>query len=152
LFSNRGTCSKFLGRARTTDANAVYTSRATAILPSQAGVVKQNENEVLFQSSVDGIVAHAGGGQGSAVVLTANVNNVTTVGTGGDSVKLPPSVSGIDIIVHNSGALSLNVFPATGDKINALAINTALALPAGTSTTFTCLTAGTWITIPRVPS
>jgi hypothetical protein len=63
-------------------------------------------------------------------------NNVSTVATAGDSVVLPPAVVGLQIIVQNSAANSLNVFPASqahggasgGDKINALAQNAALAI------------------------
>lgn len=124
-----------------------------SVLPSASPVgAVELSDEVVLNSSQDTVTAHPGGGQVNGVPITSNVVNVTTVGTIGDSLTLPKSISGVDIVVHNSGALSMNVFPASGEFINALAVNTALAMPAGTSTTFTCLTSGKWITVPRVPS
>ena len=59
------------------------------------GVDSGGLNRVVLQgyprfSITDSITAFAGGGQGSAVVLTSAVNRVTTVATIADSVKLPP--------------------------------------------------------------
>lgn len=99
-------------------------------------------------SSVDNLVAHAGGGQALATPLTAMYNRVITVGTAADSVVLPPSKAGMEITVTNAAALnSMNVFPATGEAINALAVNTAFAVAAGKTATFYCATAGQWHSI-----
>lgn len=133
---------------------ALATKTATSVLPSVVTVgAVENNNLVVLESSQDGVTAHAGGGQANGVLITANVVNVTTVATAADSLRLPPAISGVDIVVHNSAALnSMNVFPATGETINGGAANAALAIGAGKSTTFTCLTNGAWITTPRVPS
>ena len=130
------------------------TSNVMNVIPSAVGVGPvENINEVILNSSQDGVTAHAGGGQANGVPITANVVNVTTVATAADSLRLPPAISGVDIVVHNSAALnSMNVFPATGETINGGAANAALAIGAGKSTTFTCLTNGAWISVPRVPS
>lgn len=130
------------------------TSNVMNVIPSAVGVGPvENINEVILNSSQDGVTAHAGGGQANGVLITANVVNVTTVATAADSLRLPPAISGVDIVVHNSAAVnSMNVFPATGETINGGAANAALAIGAGKSTTFTCLTNGAWITTPRVPS
>lgn len=99
-------------------------------------------------STINGLTAHAGGGQGSALPLTAMINRVTTVGTAADSVILPASVAGMQITVINAAAAnSMNVFPATGDAINALSANTAFAVAANKTATFTCPVAGTWHSI-----
>ena len=96
-------------------------------------------------SSVDNLTAHAGGGQASALALTAMLNRVTTVATGGDSVRLPASAAGMQIVVVNAAAAnSMNVFPATGEQINALGANAAFAEAAGKTATFYCATAGQW--------
>jgi hypothetical protein len=95
-------------------------------------------------SAVNSLTAFAGGGQGSAVALTASVNRVTTVASVGDSVKLPASAVGLIIAVSNAAANAMDVFPATGDAINSLAINTALRISGGTTVTFWCSVAGTW--------
>ena len=99
-------------------------------------------------STKDNITAHAGGGQGSAVALTAMTNRITTVGTAGDSVILPASVSGMQITVINAAASNAaNVFPATGDQINVLGANTAFSLAAAKTAEFYCATSGQWHSI-----
>lgn len=101
-----------------------------------------------LNSTANAITAFAGGGQASAVLLTATINRVTTVGTAADSVKLPPATAGSRVIVFNKAAAnSLNVFPATGGFINALAVNTAYALAATKGVEFVCVVDGTWDTI-----
>lgn len=82
-------------------------------------------------NTTTGIVAHAGGGQASATVLAAIYNIVTTVATAGDSVKLPVAVVGTWYVITNSGAASLNIFPATSGTINGGSANAAIALLPG---------------------
>lgn len=103
--------------------------------------------EPALESSQDKITATAGGGQGPAFQITTALARVLTVASIGDSVKLPASVAGLTIAILNSGANSLNIFPAQGDAINALAVNAAFALASGGVTTyFVCYTAGQWFT------
>jgi hypothetical protein len=63
-------------------------------------------------------VTAAGTSAGDATVITYVYNNVTTVGSGA-GVKLPPTEMGETIIVKNSGANTLTVYPYdTGSSIN----------------------------------
>lgn len=87
-------------------------------------------------SNLQNITAHAGGGQPNATGLNLGINVVTTVATTADSVVLPDDVLGNTVIVHNVGANSCNVFPFLGDAINALAVNTAIALAANSRAIF----------------
>ena len=98
-------------------------------------------------SSVNSLTAHAGGGQGSATPLTAAINRVSTVATIADSVILPTSTVGNTVTVINAGAASMNVFPASGEAINALGANTAFAVAAGKSCEFICTNTGQWHTV-----
>jgi hypothetical protein len=96
-------------------------------------------------TTVDGLTAHAGGGQGSALALPAQINRVTVVGSAADSVILPASKAGMQIITVNGAASnSMNVFPATGETINALSANTAFAVAAGKTCQFFCPLNGAW--------
>jgi hypothetical protein len=91
------------------------------------------------------ITAFAGGGQANAVLLTRTINRVTTVATGGDSVKLPVAVPGMQVVVINAAAAnSMNLFPATGGIINALSPNAQLAVAANKTVMLVCAVAGTW--------
>jgi len=99
------------------------------------------------QSAKDSIVALAGGAQ-AGTALTAMINRIITVVTAADSVQLPVSAPGISIVVVNAAAVnSLNVFPQTGDAINAIAANGAFAVAAGKTATFYCTAAGRWHSI-----
>lgn len=101
-----------------------------------------------FTSSQNAITAYAGGGQANAVALTKAINRVTTVGTAANSVKLPAAKAGMKIIVFNKAAAnSMNVFPATGNAINALSANAAYALAATKGAMFVCAVDGTWDTL-----
>jgi len=90
------------------------------------------------------LTAFAGGGQASATLLPAAINRVTTVATAADSVKLPLARPGRQITVINASANSMNVFPQTGEFINGLAVNTAIALAGGATGIFTSAVTGTW--------
>lgn len=98
-------------------------------------------------SAANGITARAGGGQANATALTKAINRVTTVGTAGDSVKLPAAKAGASIAVINSTATSMNVFPQTGEDINDLGDNAAYAVAANKAVMFLCAVDGTWDTI-----
>lgn len=111
----------------------------------QAGVVAGTNASFATRSYVDALTAHAGGGQGSALALTAGINRVTTVGTAADSVVLPFAEPGMEVVVINAAASnSMNIFPASGDLINALSANTAIACAANKVMHFFCASAGKW--------
>lgn len=101
----------------------------------------------IFGPVYDGIVATAGGGQANAVQLSEGVNRVVTVATAADSVKLPPSTDapGLTVVVVNAAAAnSMNLFPNTGDKINALAANAAFAVAANKQVILVHTGGGQW--------
>lgn len=96
-------------------------------------------------SAVNALTAHAGGGQALGTPLTRQINRVTTVASAGDSVLLPAAVAGRWVTVINAAAANaMDVFPASGEIINALAANTALSVVADTSAVFYCAVNGTW--------
>lgn len=100
---------------------------------------------VFIQTPADALIATAGGGQASALALTAAINRVTTVSSANDSVKLPMAVPGITTTVINAAAAnSMNVFPIAGEIINALAANAAFAIAAGKTATFSCAGIKQW--------
>lgn len=69
-------------------------------------------------------VTAAGTSAGNATQLTFVYNNVTTVGSGA-GVKLPPTEMGETIIVKNTGANPLTVYPYdTGSSINNVGFGT----------------------------
>lgn len=88
--------------------------------------------------------AFATGGQGSATPLTTTINNITVCAADGDSVLLPAATAGSEIQVSNLGANYANVFPQSGELIDALAVNIAVSLPVGEVISFICAVNGSW--------
>jgi hypothetical protein len=101
------------------------------------------------------IAANVGGTQGTGTPITAMLNNITSAGAS-YSATLPPSAPGLELTVHNISANTELIFPNAGgtgsEKINALSANASISMATATSTVFTCLVAGQWWTVPRVPS
>ena len=101
-----------------------------------------------IDSHANGLTAHSGGGQGSALALTETINRITTVAASADSVKLPAALAGQGVVVINAAASNpMNCYPASGDAINALSANAALSIVANTTVMFFCAVNGTWNSI-----
>lgn len=82
------------------------------------------------------IVALAGGANGATTpTLDGDVNVITTAATAADSVKLPANQPpGSTLIIRNSGAASVNVFPPAGGTVNGAAADVAGALATAKTT------------------
>lgn len=97
-------------------------------------------------STTAGITAFATGGQASATLLTTDINEVSTVGTAGDSVKLPVAIAGYKITIINNGANACDVFPNTSDNLGA-GVDTAVSLAAGANITYASYNATNWVSV-----
>ena len=137
-------------------------SGASFVLPTSPNLVRAlDANGVPYESCATGLTAHAGGGQASGLALTKAISVFTTVATAADSATLPSTQAGTRIgnnvsigllaavmkVVNRAAANSMNVFPASGEKINALATDAAFAVAAGKTAIFICDTIGQWSTI-----
>lgn len=111
---------------------------------SVEGWIEATEPNTLSLSTA--LTAHAGGGQGSALALPSEYNEVTVAASAGDSVKLPVAVAGVHqrVVVKNNGASAIDVFPATGDSINTLSANTAIRIVPGDSKAFVSIDSTVW--------
>jgi len=85
----------------------------------------------------------AGTTQGTATAITKQTNEFTTVAASSGAI-LPSPEQGEFIFVANAGANALNVYPASGHSINALAANAAFSLAAGKNAVFWAATASKW--------
>lgn len=103
----------------------------------------------VLTSGASGLTAHSGGGQGSALALTAAINSVGTVAAIADSVKLPTSAAGAIVVVINDAALSLQAFGASTDTIDDVATATGVQVPGKSTAVFWCPVAGKWYQINR---
>lgn len=116
------------------------TFTGTVILPST------NYTGLFNELASDTITAHAGGTQAAAFQLTAQTNRVTVVATAGDSVKLPASAAGLEIVVINHGANPMQVFGAGTDTIDDIATAVGVSQMVNSVVIYACATAGAWYT------
>lgn len=65
-------------------------------------------------------------GQGA---LTSDYNVITTAAANPSGVTLPTATTGRRIVIVNKGANPINIYPATGATIDALAANASIQLP-----------------------
>lgn len=103
-------------------------------------------------SAADALTAHAGGGQGSALALTAVINRVTIVATAGDSVSLPSTTTlaagaGLTCVIINDAVNSLQVYGAGTDTVNDVATATGIPLLGKSMAEFRCAVTGKWYSV-----
>lgn len=99
---------------------------------------------LFYELAQNSVTAFSGGGQTSATQLTGQTCRVTTVAAIGDSVKLPVSVAGLEVLVINSGANAMQVFGAGTDTIDGLATATGVSQMVNSLVIYTCAAAGAW--------
>ena len=122
---------------------ALLSQLATFI--ANSAMVNLTITGLYVSSASNALTARAGGGQALGTPLTASINRFTTVGTAADSALLPVCIAGAEItVINDAAANSMNVFPATGETINALSANTAFAVPAGKTVTLYSAVATKW--------
>jgi hypothetical protein len=96
--------------------------------------------------SVNGAVSAAGTVQANATAITREINVVSTAAVG-SGVRLPAAVAGMVVMITNTSANTLNVYPATGGSINSLSANSAYAHSAGATLQFIAPTTTQWYTV-----
>lgn len=95
-------------------------------------------------SAQDGLTATPGGAAAGISISGYQVSRFTAVATTNDSCRLGAALPGRFRVVINAGANTLAVFPASGEVINALAVDTAFAVATNKTAIFFCAVAGTW--------
>ena len=96
--------------------------------------------------SVQTSISAAGTVQANATALTKELNLVSTV-SAGQGVRLPTAVAGMVVLITNSSATNVNVYPATGAAINTLAANAAYTHVAGATLQYIAPTTTQWYTV-----
>ena len=116
----------------------------------QMGGPVENAYGFELMTTADLLTAKAGGGQSAVPTITTQMARFTTVASANDSATLPftSQLAGVQLTISNAaGVNSMNVFPAAGEAINALAANAAFAVAAGKTLTLSCFGVGVWHTI-----
>lgn len=102
-------------------------------------------------SGEDGITASTTQTQAGGTELNYRNYRVSTANLN-DAITLPQGIPGMRMVIQNASAVTIGVFPALGDKINAVAVNAVYAMVLATSAEFVCTARGQWITSPTVRS
>ena len=102
-------------------------------------------------SGEDGITASTTQTQAGGTELNYLNYRVSTANAN-DAITLPQGIPGMRMVIQNATAVAVGVFPALGDKINAVAVNAVYSMATVTSTEFVCTARGQWITSPTVRS
>jgi len=85
---------------------------------------------IKLGSNASGITASTTQTQGQAP-LTNTINEIATVANPNDVVTLPTVRDGIFVLIVNNGANTLQIFPASGDKIDGGATDASVTLATG---------------------
>lgn len=128
-----------------TDLYMVWPVSGGLLLKQSMALARLSFNQTVLAVE-DSIVAHAGGTQALARLLTAHINRIITVGTAADSVRLPFSAIDKTCILINDGANSMQVFGLGTDTINGVATATGVAHAAGVRRAYYSLAPGAWYT------
>lgn len=135
-----------IGVSQMQNSLVIYTCATAGRWYSEGLATGFGQSGLQTLSQADSLTAHAGGGQALGTPVTTMLARFSVVATAGDSALLPVSKPGMVVTVFNGAANSMNIFPQSGEAINALGANTAFAAATLTVTIFYCLTAGQWFT------
>jgi hypothetical protein len=92
-------------------------------------------------------ITAAGSTQGTATTLTRPINVVSTVSSGANGIILPTVPAGARILIVNTSANSLNVYPPSGAVVNSAATNAAYSQPAGARLEYISTSTTQWYTL-----
>lgn len=104
----------------------------------------------LIGATVQGSATAAGSSsQANALAIVGDIVHVTTAAAN-SGVRLPAaSRTDIDkVVVHNDGASTINVYPASGEIINALSADTAVTIATTVGRLFVRISPTRWVAVP----
>lgn len=130
-------------QATTTNAAAVFRGNGTGTTQLGAAAASPVSALYYFALTTGGTLTAAGTTQGTALVLAAQINEITTAAAG-TGVLLPNVAVGTVITIFNRGANAVLVYPPAGDNIEASAANVGVSLAVGATGRYIPTTATQW--------
>lgn len=122
-----------VSNAITGTGNVVMSTSGSLTTPSLSGETFSTTNNVTAGTDAQG--------QGA---LTSDYNVITTAATNPSGVTLPAATTGRRVIVVNKGANPINVYPASGGTIDALAANASVQLAVNAMAIFNASSTTQW--------
>lgn len=96
-------------------------------------------------------VAATGSTQANAAAVSDGFTLVSAA-DGTKGIVLPAAIAGRTVILKNGAAAILKVWPAVGDAINAIAVDSNYVLAANTSSLLIAYDSTTWYSVPLLAS
>lgn len=127
--------------AAATEADNAEDAAAAAALSAAAAATF---NPALYQLIETRAIVTAGTNAQGQGPLTADQNVVTVTAANPSGVTLPVAVAGRRISIVNRGTNPINIYPASGAAIGALAVNTPTLLAVGRTVDFFARSATQW--------
>lgn len=90
-------------------------------------VITDSSKIPIKPATVGTSLTATGSNQSDALILTNQWNLISTVAAG-TGVRLDNASIGVEIVIFNRGANTLNIYPAVGSQINALGVNNPITL------------------------
>lgn len=113
------------------------------------GVIKLAQYGGFVAFGTSSSLTATGSAQSDALAIIRPVNEFSTVAAN-TGARLPAATAGMRIVVRNSGANSLKIYPASGGQINNLGTNAAFTLDTSTTLEYIATTATQWYTMNAV--
>lgn len=123
--ANGGTGIASYGTGVQTALQQNVTGSGGIVLATSASLTTPSLSAETFSTSASIAAGSNAQGQGP---ITSDYNIVTSAASNPSGITLPTATTGRRIVVVNKGANPINVYPALGASIDALAINTAISL------------------------
>jgi len=116
----------------------------TAWIAAEDCIVVHNGTTWVRDNVSAAITASTTQTQGAATQLVNGVNRITVCANANDAVKLPAAEAGARVAVINRGAQTLQVFPASGDKIDGGAADASTTLATTKVAVFASIDGTDW--------
>ena len=120
----------------------IYIAAAAGAWHVEAGV--GYSGQLFCELSQDNITARSGGGQASATQIVAQTNRLITVAASGDSIKLPPSAPGLEVLIINHSNNPAQVFGFGTDVIDDIASSAGVSQMVSSFVIYACASTGSW--------
>jgi hypothetical protein len=110
---------------------------------TQDGVARIHSNAIFIAWEL-AITASTTQSQGQQPLVSSR-NEISVVANANDVVTMPSAVPGLEVIIVNNGANTLQIFPASGDDLGA-GVDTSITLASGSSAVYEAYNLTNWIT------
>jgi len=123
----------------------------TTIANLMGSGVPAPQAQVTVGKPVSGLAAAGTSSQANATLISADVSIFTTVAANSgarlpaaNAASLTAQAGDIYVVVNGQATNAMNVYPPVGGNFIAVAVNTAVSVPAGKTADFYCLGNNVW--------